>query len=163
MRRGGSQPSRLRLPSEFRGLICVGAERTHHVWHQETGWGGETAVFGRTTMLSYPPQADGLNPLHSAHIEDIHPVFTVHRDMGGAATWCRPKQTSKCGAPPSPRPRPALRPPRHRGAGGGAQHCLWGSRARSRLYCQSHMCLKCAEAPTASTGRVYFPHRSKRR
>lgn len=38
-------------------------------------------------MLSYPPQADGLNPLHGAHIEDVYPVFTVHCDVGGAATW----------------------------------------------------------------------------
>lgn len=55
-------------------------------------WGGEkreTAVFGRATMLSYPPQADGLNPLHGAHVKDIHPVLTVHCDVGGAATWCR--------------------------------------------------------------------------
>lgn len=115
-------------------------------------WGG-AAVFGRTTMLSYPPQADGLNPLHGAHIEDIHPVFAVHCDMGGAATWCgRSRQVSM-----ELRPRPPLG---HRSTGQQVEAhstACGGSRARS------HMCLKCAEAPAASTARVYFPHHSKRR
>lgn len=64
-------------------------------------------------MLSYPPQADGLNPLHGAHVEDIHPVFAVYCDMGGATTWRRRSTAGKHGAPPPP----ALRPPQRGWAG----------------------------------------------
>lgn len=49
----------------------------------------QTAALDETIMLSYPPQADGLHPLHGAHVKDVYPVLAVYRDMGGAATWCR--------------------------------------------------------------------------
>lgn len=80
MRRGGSQPSRLRLPSEFSGLIWGGNQRIGRVllpwWEPRRP----------QEAHAYPPQADGLHPLHGAHIEDIYAVVAIHRDVGGAAT-----------------------------------------------------------------------------
>lgn len=97
-------------------------------------------------MLSYPPQADGLNPLHGAHVEDIHPVFAVHGDVGGAAAWCEEAEQSTR-SPTRPR---LPRPPR---LGGDAHHCLWGGpHARSHFYVKV-TCVTCLyrEAPTASS------------
>lgn len=41
----------------------------------------------RTHPEPYPAQADRLHPLHGAHVEDIHAVLAIHRDVRGAATW----------------------------------------------------------------------------
>lgn len=73
------------MPSEFRGLICVGNQRGT-VAAQPAAERQETA---RPGPGPYPPQADGLNPLHGAHVKDIHAVLAVHRDVRGAATWRR--------------------------------------------------------------------------
>lgn len=105
--------------------------------YQESEW---TAALDETITLSYPPQADGLHPLHGAHVKDIYPVLAVHRDMGGTATWRRRSRASECRVPPFP----ALRPQWH-GQGPGAQRCLWwGSHA-------SHLSNCVRGHPTAST------------
>lgn len=96
-------------------------------------------------MLSYPPQADGLNPLHGAHVEDIHPVFAVHRDVGGAATWCEEAEQSTR----SPA-RPHLPSATQAGWGCTPLPVVGPSCQKSPLR-QSHVCLNYTEAPTAST------------
>lgn len=56
----------------------------------------------------YPPQADGLDPLHGAHVEHVHAVLAVHRDVGGAATWRGGGRRVSEPRPPAPRPRRPL-------------------------------------------------------
>lgn len=98
MRRVGSQLRRLRLPSEFRGRIW-GAE---HSGCRPAGRGVAVRPGpGPGPAPAYPPQADGLHPLRGPHVEDVHAILAVHRDVGGATTWRRCKAVNPGPASPT--------------------------------------------------------------
>lgn len=83
-------------------------------------WGGGAAALDEATALSYPPKADGLHPLHGAHVEDIHPVLAVDCDVGGATTWAdEAEQVSPSSSLACP-----LRPRRHRRGAGACAACV---------------------------------------
>lgn len=83
------------MPSEFRGRICRKPEGV-------VTWGVRGRDLPVPRPRPHPPQADGLDPLHGAHVKDVHAVLAVHRDVRRAATWHRGAKWGERAAPPPP-------------------------------------------------------------